>query len=182
MIMKGIINKGIEELVEETLGQDKWKEIKEKAGCDEPFFSASEDYPDQMTLDLAVAAAEVSGLAIEDVMVEFGKFWISNTGAKAYSAFFNLAGSSAREFLINMDRVHRQVTRNMKNARPPHFEYEELPDGRLLMHYQSERKLCKVLKGLILGVGIYFGEELQVKETACMSEGDPRCTMEVIFL
>jgi hypothetical protein len=81
-----------------------------------------------------------------------------------------------------MDKVHKQATKNILNATPPRFEYEELPDGRLLMHYRSERKLCSVLRGLILGVGIYFNEKLQVMETACMNNGSPRCTMEVTFL
>jgi len=179
--MKGIINKGIQELVQAKFGVEAWDKVKKLAKCEEPFFSASEDYPDQMTLDLANAASEVSGLPLETVLIEFGKFWVPNTGAKSYSTFFNLAGKTAREFLLSMDKVHKHVTKSIANARPPSFEYEELPDGRLLMHYQSERKLCAVLRGLILGVGIYFGEELQVKEIACTSNGAPRSTMEVTF-
>jgi len=179
--MKGIINKGIQELVEAKFGAEAWDKIKELAKCEEPFFSARENYSDQMTVDLANAASEVSGLPLETVLVEFGKFWITNTGAESYPTFFKLAGRAAREFLMNMDKVHKQVTKNVLNAKPPSFEYEELPDGRLLMHYRSERKLCAVLRGLILGVGIYFDEELQVKETACMNNGESQCTMEVTF-
>ena len=59
-----------------------------------------------------------------------------------------------------------QATRNIAGAVPPRFDYEELPDGRLLMHYHSQRGLCPVLRGLILGVGLYFNQEVQVKETA----------------
>ncbi len=179
--MKGIINKGIQELIEAKFGAEAWEKVKDLAKCEELFFSASEEYPDQMTLDLANAASKVSGLPLETVLVEFGKFWVLNISAEAYPTFFKLAGKTAREFLLNMDKVHQQVTKNILNAKPPSFEYEELPDGRLLMHYRSERRLCAVLRGLILGVGIHFGEELQVKETACMNKGDTQCTMEVIF-
>jgi predicted hydrocarbon binding protein len=178
--MKGIINKGIQELVEAKFGEQAWEKVKQIAKCAEPFFSASEDYPDQLTLDLASAASEVSGFPLETVLVEFGKFWVTNTGARAYRTFFKLAGSSAREFLLNMDRVHRQVTKSI-NARPPSFEYEEPPDGRLIMYYRSERRLCLVLRGLILGVGIHFGEVVSVQETACMNDGVPRCIMEITF-
>ena len=55
--MKGVINKGIQELVEERFGVDTWDEIRSAAGCDEPSFSPSLDYPDQMTADLVMAAA-----------------------------------------------------------------------------------------------------------------------------
>lgn len=179
--MKGVINKGIQELVEAKFGAEAWDKVKEMAKCEEPFFSTSEDYPDQMTMDLAKAASEVSGLPLETVLVEFGKFWVSNTGLESYPTFFKLAGKTTREFLLNMNKVHKQVTKNIRNARPPTFEYEEVPDGRLLIHYRSDRRLCAVLRGLILGVGNHFDEELQLKETSCMNNGDPQCTMDVSF-
>ena len=179
--MKGVINEGIQELIQTKFGAEAWEKVKELAHCEEPFFSASEVYPDQMTLDLANAACEVSGLPLETLLVEFGKLWLPNTAARAYPTFFGLAGKTPREFLRNMDRVHQQVTRTMLDARPPRFGYEDLPDGRLLMHYHSERKLCAVMRGLVLGVGVYFDEELQVQETACASNGNPHCTMEITF-
>ncbi len=77
--MKGIINKGIQELVEAKFGAEAWGKVKELAKCEKPFFSASEDYPDQMTLDLANATSEVSGLPLQTVLFEFGKFRVSNT-------------------------------------------------------------------------------------------------------
>jgi hypothetical protein len=179
--MKGVVNKGIQELVESQFGSEKWEKIKSMAGCDEPLFSISEDYPDKMTFDLAGAASEVLGLPLETVLVEFGKFWVMNTGKSSYPTFFKLVGSSPREFLLNMNRVHKQATRSIPNATPPSLLTEDLPDGRLLMHYKSERNLCPVLRGLILGVGLYFNQELQVKETACMKKGDSQCTMEITF-
>ncbi len=180
--MKGIINKGIQELVEAKFGDQAWHKVMELAKCEEHFFSASEDYPDQLTLDLASAAAQVSGLPLETVLVEFGKFWVTNTAPRTYPTFFKLAGTSAREFLLSMGKVHDQVTRSVPNARPPRFDYEELPNARLLIHYRSERRLCAVLRGLIMGVGLHLGEELQVRETACANQGAPHCTMEVTFL
>jgi hypothetical protein len=179
--MKGVINKGIQELIEAKFGAEAWGRIKEMAKCEEPFFSTSEDYPDQMTLDLANAASEVSGLPLETVLVEFGKFWVSKTGIESYPTLFKLAGKTAREFLLNLNKVHNHVTKNIRNARPPFFEYEELADGRLRMHYRSDRRLCVVMRGLILGVGFHFDEELQLKETSCMNNGDSQCTMEISF-
>jgi predicted hydrocarbon binding protein len=179
--MKGIINKGIQELVEEKFGTDAWDKVKEVAKCEEPFFSAGEDYPDQLTVDLASAASEVSGLPLDTVLVEFGKYWVLNTAPQSYPSIFKLSGNSVREFLANMSRVHQQVTRSVANARPPHLEIEEMPDGRLLVHYESERSLCPVLRGCILGVGVRFNEALDVKEIACSNDGVERCSVEVTF-
>lgn len=179
--MKGIVNKGIQELVEGKYGTDAWEKVKSLAGCQEPFFAISLDYPDDMTAALLKAASEVSGLPMETVMVEYGKFMVTNTLKAHYATYFKLAGSSAREFLLNMDRIHEQATRSILGSAPPKFGYEELADGRLLMHYRSKRALCPVLYGLILGVGLLFGEEVRVRETTCMKNGDPYCTMEVSF-
>ena len=179
--MKGIINKGIQEMVVAQYGEGAWEEIKNRAGCDEPFFAVSQGYPDEVTLALIEAAAGLTGTPAEDIMVEFGKFVLPNTVKRHYPTFFALAGNSARAFLLNMGRVHEQVTRSMRDASPPRFEYEELPDGRLLMHYDSKRGLCHVLRGLILGVGLYFDTPLEVRELECMHKGGARCTMEVTF-
>ena len=179
--MKGAILKGIQALAAEKLGVEGWERIKARAGCKEAFFVVGQDYPDQLVMDLIARASEESGLTPEEIMVEFGKHWISHTGKQSYPTMFQLVGNTAKQFLLSMDRVHGLVTRNIPGAKPPRFEYEELEDGRLRMHYRPERQLCPVLRGLILGVGIYFGEELEVLETRCMKKGDPMCTMEVSF-
>jgi hypothetical protein len=179
--MKGIVNKGIQELVVERFGSETWEEVKTLAGCDEPFFAISNNYPDQTTVDLVEAASCVSKIPVETLMIEYGKFIVPNTLKEQYSAYFQLAGQSPREFLLNMNRVHEHATRSILNSVPPRFEYEELSDGRLLMKYKSERRLCAVLRGLILGVGDLFGQELGVRETACIRNGDIQCIMEITF-
>ncbi|MCK4235781.1 MAG: heme NO-binding domain-containing protein [Candidatus Krumholzibacteria bacterium] len=179
--MKGIINKGIEEFVTKKFGAETWEKIKSLAGCEEPFFTVSFDYPDEMTVALVKAASEASGLPMDAVMIDYGKYLVPNTLKENYPTYFKLAGSSPREFLLNMNYVHEHVTRNTPSSTPPKFRYEELTDGRLLMKYQSKRMLCPVLHGLILGVGILFDQELKVRETACMKKGDPECIMEVTF-
>jgi predicted hydrocarbon binding protein len=179
--MKGIINRGFQEFIETRFGPEKWNEIKSRAGCEEPFFSISLDYPDAMTMALVKAGCEVLDLEPETAMVEFGKFVVPNTLKKYYPVYFSLAGNSPRDFLLNMNRIHTTVTRSIPNARPPRLDFEDRPDGRLLIHYRSKRQLCSVLHGLILGVGVLFNQDLQIREAACMLKGDPQCTFEVTF-
>jgi Haem-NO-binding len=179
--MKGIINKGIKELIEQRFGAEAWEQIKQDAGCDEPFFAVGLDYPDQQTLDLVTAAAGVAGISPRSAMLEYGKFVVPHTFKATYPSFFKLAGDCPRQLLLNVGKIHERVTRNIAGARPPRFECEELADGRLRMHYDSDRGLCAVACGLILGVGLLFGQELGVTETACKHRGDPRCTLEVTF-
>jgi len=179
--VKGIINKGIQEFVESQFGPEAWSEVQTRAGCTEPFFAVSEDYPDQMTLDLVAAGAAVAGIPEYEVMVAYGRWLVPNTLKAHYDTYYRLAGATPRQFLLNINRVHDQVTRSMANAAPPRFEYCDLEGGGLRITYTSERHLCPVLRGLILGVGDLFGQELAVAKTACYHDGDPHCVMEVSF-
>ncbi len=179
--MKGIINKGFQELVLAQLGSEAWGEIKKIAGIHESFFSASENYPDTMTNDLAQATSQIFEMPLQAIWVEFGKFWMTQVAPKTYPSLMRLAGKSPKEFLLNMNHLHRHVIGSNSNATPPTFEYEEMPNGGILIHYHSKRNLCSVLKGLIQGVGLHFRKSLSVREVACVSTGSPCCIMEVTF-
>jgi len=179
--VKGVINKGIQDLVEGRFGRQAWNEIKARAGCKEPLFAVCEDYPDEMTRDLAAAAADVLRMPLAAVMKEFGRSFVTVTLKASYPAVLALAGRSAREFLLNLNRIHDTVTRSLPGACPPRFTYEEHPGGRLLMHYHSRRGLCAALEGLILGVGELCGDSLEVREVVCIEAGAPHCIMEITF-
>ena len=179
--MKGIINKGIEEMVLSLHGDELWGRVKKAAGVEEPFFAVSLEYPDQSTLDLVGALAEELSISPKEVMVAYGRWVVPNTLKKHYPTFIQLAGKDTRSFLLNMNSVHEMVTRSVANARPPTFEYEEQEDRGLLMRYRSDRKLCAVLEGLILGVGDLFDQELKVEVQSCMLDGASSCNMLVRF-
>ncbi len=178
--MKGVINKGIKEMIETLYGIDKWEEVRKNAGCEEIFFSATEDYPDDLTMRLFKSASEALSMSVEDVMIEFGKFWINETGRKTYPQIFQLGGKDARNFLRNMDRIHLQATRSIPDAAPPRFEYDDLSDGRLAMHYFGRKETIPMLKGLVLGVGIYFNQDIEIEEKYGMRDG-ASCTIILKF-
>ena len=50
--MKGVINKGIQELVESRFGEKALNDVKTRAKCEEPFFVTSKNYPDESTMAL----------------------------------------------------------------------------------------------------------------------------------
>jgi predicted hydrocarbon binding protein len=177
--MKGIINKGIQDLIETEFGDDIWERVRARANCPEVSFSPAVDYPDEMTVALVTATAAELGLPIDDVLLEFGRFVVPNTLKNTYRGLYAMAGRSTRAFLKNMDRIHKEVTVTIPNAIPPELSTEDLPDGRLVMHYRSERRLCPALRGLIEGVGIHFGETVHVHEETCMRTGADECKMVI---
>ena len=174
--MKGVVNKGIGEFAIQQFGEEAWTRIKAAAGCEEPFFSTSASYDDQSTLDLVTAACEVSGLTAAQVLEAYGRFLIPNTMRDAYPSFFAVAGKSARELLMNLDRVHQEVTKHVAGSAPPLIVCTETADGTLHIRY-SGRGFCELLKGALAGVGVMFGESLEVREISCST--DTGCLFEV---
>jgi predicted hydrocarbon binding protein len=49
----------------------------------------------------------------------------------------------------------------------------------VLVSYTSERRLCRLLEGLVLGTAEHYGETLAVEEIQCMHQGDPGCVFTV---
>ncbi len=177
--MKGVINKGIQEMVVSRYGGATWEAVKRKAQVEEEMFLLTEDYPDEGTLRLVEAAAEILELPVEGVMVEFGRYWFTQVAPVLYPSYLALAGSNPVEMLKNVDRIHRLVTRNIPSASPPSFHVEEREDGMLRLHYFSTRGLCPVVRGLVEGVGRYFGKIMAVTEVECVHRGDHHCIFEV---
>ncbi len=177
--MKGIINKGIQEFVEDTFGSLEWDSIKKYCNCEEFFFAASKDYPDKITLELLSATASITQMPQDELMEKFGRFFMQNTGLKTYSFYYELAGKNPREFLLNMEKLFQHVTNNIGNNNLLRFQYNELPEGKLSIHYNSERKLCPILKGLLLGIGSYLDQKLEINESSCMLLGDNECAIEI---
>ena len=49
----------------------------------------------------------------------------------------------------------------------------------VLVAYTSERRLCAMLEGLVLGTAEHYGETLVVEEIQCMHRGDAGCVFTV---
>ena len=72
--------------------------------------------------------------------------------------------NSAKELILGMDKIHYQVTKILPNAHPPRFDYEEIDEKTLKVHYKSHRKMINFYIGLVKGVGKLFKTPLQVKK------------------
>ena len=99
-------------------------------------------------------------ISLEQAADAFGDYWVNVYSQKMYRHFYNR--ESAKSFLLNMDSVHVAMTKQMKNARPPRFDYEWKDEKTLIMHYKSPRGLIDFVVGLARGVGNYYKEDIKV--------------------
>lgn len=160
--MKGTIVKCLEELVRKNHGDEKWKLILERGNQKGNLFMASADVPDADAIALIQATAGVLGVSQEEAFEAFGNYWSTTYAPNLYPIYFQKA-KTAREFLLGMHGVHETVTRTIKDAHPPKFEYDTSDPNKLVMHYTSPRNLVALMPGLIRGVAKYYNERVNVR-------------------
>jgi len=160
--MKGVILRCLEKMVVGSAGNQIWRNILDESGLPRDYiFFASQDVDDGLSLKVVGAACNVLNISLQQAADAFGEYWVTQFAPAMYEPFFK-GKSSAREFLLKMDKVHETVTQNVPGARPPRFDYEWDDEDTLIMTYHSHRGLIDFLVGLIKGVGKHFGEELRV--------------------
>ncbi len=160
--MKGVIVLALKEMVVKNFGEDKWKETLAKAGIDkEPRVLATSDIDDRTVLNVVNSLCKVLNISLVQAADAFGDYWVNVYSQRIYKAYY-VGVKTAKDFLLKMDSVHAQTTRNMPNAHPPRFEYEWEGEKTLIMKYKSQRGLIDFMVGLIKGVGKHFNEDLKV--------------------
>lgn len=172
--MKGVIADCLGKLVSNKFGKEKWQDSLELAGLP-PYtsFLATQDIPDESIMKVIESVCKVLDINLQQAADVFGDYWMNDYAPHIYGVYYRQS-KSAKQFLLNMDDVHRMTTENIPNAHPPRFTYEWEDDDTLIMNYESKRGLIVFLIGLIKGVGKYYKENLEVKQM-----GDNR--VQVVF-
>jgi hypothetical protein len=146
---------------------------------DEPQYLITEAYPDRVFHDLFAKVCEATGSDPDELLRAFGTFAAERTFVLLYPSYFDLAGD-ARTFMLTVEtRIHELVRATVPDARPPQLHVEPLGEDGVQIVYDSPRRLCVLLDGLIQGTARHFGEDADVSEVACMLRGDPVCEFRV---
>ena len=163
--MYGMVNQAVADLADRLGGPELWAAIVERAGMELPVFVAMEAYDDDVTYRLVAAASDVLGMSPAEVLEAFGEHWILYTGEQGYGPMLTAMGATLPQFLANLDSMHSRIALSMPALRPPSFACEELGEGRIRVHYWSERQgLAPMVTGLLKGLGPRF--DLDVAVTA----------------
>jgi hypothetical protein len=171
--MYGMVNKAIEDLVTIKFGEDKWKEIKRRAGVNIDVFISNDAYDDSITYGLVGAASEVLGLTPAQILFAFGEFWVLHTARLGYGDLLSAAGRDLPEFLDYLPSFHIRVALIFPHLKPPRFETSDRGEDHLTMHYFSHRPgLSEFVKGLFSGIGKMYETPLKVTQTKSKDAGD----------
>ena len=177
--MKGIIFNLAEEVVSDTYGPEAWDDLLEGAGLDGAYTSVG-NYPDAHLTGLVGVAAESQGRPAGAIIREIGKSALPRLATR-YPHFFE-GHTSTRPFLLTLnDVIHAEVRKLYPQADVPVFDFETSDGDSLLLGYHSERKLCALAEGFIMGAAAHYGEQATIDQPECMHRGDDRCLIRCSF-
>lgn len=143
-------------------------------------FEPTEAYEDEWfvaQLD-RLAAATSEGRAQVDA--GFGAFAGRKTFAALYPGYYEESGDVVSFLLGIEEKIHEVVRSTIPGARPPRLHVHPLGESGVLISYTSERRLCRLLEGLVLGSAEKLGDQVDVDEVQCMHSGDPGCVFTVL--
>lgn len=177
--MKGVVFNVLEQVVSAEHGEDTWDRLLDEADLDGAYTSLG-SYEDADLGKLVMAASAALDVPPDDVVRWFGRNALPKF-AESYPQFFQRHGSGRTFVLTLNDIIHPEVRKLYPGADVPEFDFDTPPDGRLIMGYQSARRLCSFAEGLLQGTADYFDEELEIAHPQCMKRGDERCVLELEF-
>lgn len=126
-------------------------------------------YPHSEMVALLQALEKEVSIPISDLLKIYGKH-LFGILANGYPALMDGLDSS-RDLLLKLDGViHVEVKKLYPDAELPRFESTELPDGRLQMHYLSDRHMEDLAEGLLNGCFEHF-EEAVTMERVPLEDG-----------
>lgn len=133
--------------------------------------------PDERVRALVEELARAESRPAGELLAEYGRFWA--VGARnSYPTVF--AAPDARSFLLRFGGIH-VASRGLPGARPPEIAVRDAGPGELVLRYDSPRRMCGLVRGMVEGIAEAYGERVRLEEPECLLRGDPHCTFRVAF-
>ena len=168
--MYGLINKAVKEMVTTGHGEAMWEKIRAQAGVDDVFISMDQ-YPEEVTDKLVIAASAILGASASDILKDFGHYWIG-FAHRHYDYLFDMSGNTFLEFVKNLNNLHSRVGQWMPDLNPPSFTVTDETGDTFHLHYYSSRSgFMPMIQGLLAGLGERFNTEVEVKHLRGAEQG-----------
>jgi predicted hydrocarbon binding protein len=176
--MHGIMFKTLKDHIVTDDGPAAWEQACADAGLDGEMYLAVDSYPDTDLSALVDAYAASVDRPVDEVLTAYGN---SAAGPliETYGNSIVHDTDSALDVVASVEQLIHDVLRRRSDAMmPPELSCSR--DGDTVhVEYRSHRQLCAVAKGLVIGVGEYLDDPLEVEERTCMHEGDDQCELVV---
>ncbi len=170
--MYGMIHRAARQMMLENAGDAAWLRVSTRTRLEDDAFISAQVYSDEATFALIGAIADELNTPLPDLLVEFGRYWVSFAVKSPFSQIMMLAGDDLVTFLGNLDRMHASVKASMPGAVLPAFYLMSSDASRLTVSYRSPRSgLEPFVRGLLEGLLNHFGVEGVVDELGPSQNG-----------
>lgn len=151
--MYGMIHRALRQMVLNERGKEAWASIELAAGVEPSDFISSATYPDEVTQRLLSISSEMLGQDMDDLLTQFGRFWIRYAETSSFAPILSFTGRDIVSFVANLDRMHRTIEDVMPHAIMPSFSVLTDNVGQMTIEYRSTRTgLAPFVTGLFLGL------------------------------
>ena len=172
--MHGLIFASLRHYTARRLGEERAAEL-----WADRVFETTEAYDDAWFAAQVERLVVATGDPVDEVQRGFGSFAAQTTFAALYPAYYDESGDTLTFLLGIEERIHELVRATIPGARPPELHVRPLGAAGVLVSYTSDRRLCWLLEGLVLGTAEHYGEALVVEQIQCMHDGDAGCVVTV---
>lgn len=180
--MYGMAHRALRQMMLDRLGPSAWTKIERETNTGPADLISLCVYDDSKTIALISASAAHLGMAVEDALRVFGRYWVRYAELSSFGPIMDFTGQDLVTFINNLDRMHRSVVLAMPDARVPSFELLSETRQRLLVRYRSDRSgLETFVIGLLEGVMDRMGETGTV-EVAARAETGPGTVIDFALL
>jgi hypothetical protein len=181
--VQGLLYQYLQDFVERRYGLALWLRARDGAGVPERFFVLTRDYPDSYVDDLLDSLrAEIGDDAPppSGLLFDYGRH-LGRCFERDFDVYFHRF-VSAREMIAAIETmIHAELRRRKIEPGPPVVRSSPLPGGGLRLVYDSPRRRCDVLRGLLTHAADAFAQNITIEEPFCTKRGHPACELKLTF-
>jgi len=178
--MYGMVNNAIRAFIDKKHGPDAWARICDRVAVDPGEFAALLPYDDALTMKLVTQAAKTTGMSVEALLTEIGRYWVHFAARSSFGPLLAFGGAHFEEFLGNLDAIHSKIKASLPKLAPPSFRVEAMPGDTVRVFYRSTRDgLFPFVEGLFKGLSEHFGQTVEILDFEKLGPGEARWNLRV---
>ena len=127
-------------------------------------FSLHQIYSDRLIGKMAEKTSEVCGESVEDIVEQFGRFFVRYTHQQGYENLLTVLGRNLSDFVIGLDNLHEYFRSTYPKMKAPSFSVvHEDADGITISYRSSRPGLHGYCSGQLVEVArLYYGIAIAV--------------------
>ncbi|KAI4831621.1 hypothetical protein KUCAC02_001157, partial [Chaenocephalus aceratus] len=168
----------------EKFGQETWDKLSSLPGVPDSFMTYTV-YDDVLTVSLVQEASSLLDVSAEVLLKLFGEHFFAFCKKAGYDTMLRTLGGNLTEFIGNLDSLHSYLALSYEKMNAPSFRVEMTDDGKMLLHYYSDRKgLYHIVPGIMEAVAKDIFDSEVTMTIVNQSEEDERTGKKehVVFL